>query len=201
MNDFWTEIKGIRDKYRIRPASTGNDLSRKRIALLVTDCLLKTSKDPSVVHRIPLIESCLWEALRDSTLRCDRLPEEGERKRYGPGGYLAWEKVYTGNQGHGESTQVFVLEIINSLTNPQESSEGELVREEGSIENESSGDHNGKRTHGIVGRRGRHHVPVKVERPALYTAQSHKEGLPGKRGPGMDRKQQNRFNGFRGGRG
>jgi hypothetical protein len=201
MNDFWIELKIVRDNFRIRPSSTGNDLSRKRIALLVTDCLLRTSRDPGIIHRIPLIESCLWEALKDSTLRCDRLPEEEEHKRYGPGGYLAWEKVYTGNQGHGESTKAFVLEIIKSLTNPQESPEGELVREEGSRENESSGDHHGKGINGTVGRRGRHHVPVKAERPALYTAQSHKEGVLGKRGPGMDRKQQNCFDRFRAGRG
>jgi hypothetical protein len=201
MNDFWTELRNIREKFRIRPSSTGNDLSRKRIALLVTDCLLRTSRDPSIIHRIPLIESCLWEALKDSTLRCDLLPEEGERKRYGPGGYLAWEKVYTGNQGHGESTQAFVLDIIKSLTDPQESSEGEPMREVGSRENESSGDHHGKGTHGIVGRRRGHHVPVEAERPSLYTAQSHKEGVLGKRGPLVDRKQQNRFDRFRAGRG
>jgi hypothetical protein len=188
MNDFWIELKNIRERFRIRPSSTGNDLSRKRIALLVTDCLLRTSKDPGIIHRIPLIESCLWEALKDSTLRCDRLPEEEEHKRYGPGGYMAWEKVYTGNQGHGESTKAFVLEIIKSLTDLQESPEGEQGREEGSIENESSGDHHGKGTHGTVGRRRGHHVPVKAERPSLYTAQSHKEGILGKRGPVMDRK-------------
>jgi hypothetical protein len=201
MNDFWTELKSTRDKYRIRPASTGNDLSRKRIALLVTDCLLRTSRDPNIIHRIPLIESCLWEALKDSTLRCDRLPEEEEHKRYGPGGYLAWEKVYTGNQGHGESTQAFVQDIIKSLTDPQEVPEGEQGREQGSIENESTGDHHRKGINGTVGRRRRNYVPVKVERPALYTAQSHKEGVLGKRGPGMDRKQQNNFDRFRSGRG
>jgi hypothetical protein len=201
MNDFWTELKIVRDKFRIRPSSTGNDLSRKRIALLVTDCLLRTSRDPGIIHRVPLIEGCLWEALKDSTLRCDRLPEEEEHKRYGPGGYLAWEKVYTGNQGHGESTKAFVLEIIKSLTDPLESPEGAPGRKEGSRENESTGDHNRKGIDGVVGRRRRHHVPAEAERPSLYSAQSHQESLFGKRGPGMDRKQQNHFDRFRSGRG
>ena len=186
MNAFWTELKVIRERFRIRPLLTGNDIARKRIALLVTDCLLRTSKDLNIIHRIPIIESCLWEALKDSTLRCDSLPEEGDHKRYGPGGRLAWEKVYTGNQGHGESTRAFVLEIIKTLTDPQAPEEG---REEGGIEDEPGRDHHGKGTHAITGRGRERHVPAAAERPALYTAQSRQEDLFGERRSCLGRKQ------------
>ena len=87
MNDFWKELKIIREGFRIKPASTGNAISRKRITLLVTDCLLRTSKDFNIIQHIPNIESCLWSSLKETTLQCDRLPQEEDRKRYGPGGY------------------------------------------------------------------------------------------------------------------
>jgi hypothetical protein len=188
MNEFWKELKCIRERFRIRPVSISNDMARKRITLLVTDCLLRTSDDFTIIHRIPFIESCLWDALKDSAFRCDRLPEEEEHRRYGPGGYLSSEKIYTNNGQRGDPTMSLVREIINLLTDPQDSIRGDREREKRRRKDESSGYHHRKGAHGTPGRRREHHVPAKAERPALYTAQSHKEGIFGKRGPRVDRK-------------
>jgi hypothetical protein len=111
MKTFWEKLVLLKHHFNIRPVIKGNDLYRKRITLVVIDCLIKTSPTPSVVHKAPFVESCLWNTLKKVNLRCDSLQlEKGKRN------YLAQEKVYK-RYPWNEETECFVGKIVELLAN------------------------------------------------------------------------------------
>ena len=173
---FWENLRQLKEEHRIGPGASSNDKARKRIVLLVTDCILKSFPNISTIHQIPFIESCLWNSLKGLKLRCDPLPQEGNGNR--TNGYLGQEKVYTDNQQWSQSTKSLVHDIIKILS-------------ERGDEHGVGRDNHRKGTHGAIGDRRDHHVQAKAKRHALYSARSRKESLFGRRGGGVDKSQPN----------
>ena len=173
---FWENLRQLKEEHRIGPGASSNDKARKRIVLLVTDCILKSFPNISTIHQIPFIESCLWNSLKGLKLRCDPLPQEGNGNR--TNGCLGQEKVYTDNQQWSQSTKSLVYEIIKILSER---------REEYGV----GRDNHRKGTRGAIRYRRQGHVQSQAKRPSLYSARSRKESLFGRRGGGVDKSQPN----------
>jgi len=71
--EFLEQVKLIKTEFGITPVKRGNDTSRRRIAILVTDEFLRSGGD---IHQTFFLEADLYQVLRKLDLRCDPTTEE-----------------------------------------------------------------------------------------------------------------------------